>query len=183
MVKQNQPDWVAFCALQDNYLSCSEVFSIESCEFAMDKCLAIPDRIATGSQLAKDLLRDGRRAAKTVNNFSAFNEEVHPYGITTQSDNELMSIDSKNEVDYTLSSFFSLLSARDKEVITLSLNGITYTNPRLNKYTDIGARLFRHILTKVRSAIHSDGILKQSFYYAINVWGYRPQDFINLLNN
>jgi hypothetical protein len=182
MLKRQSPDWNAFGILQKRYLKSAEIFYIEVTEYAMDKCLAAISRKVTGPRLAKNLLRDGRRAARWVNKFTNFTEELHlSDAIAAKDPDEDLLVHQKYLP--ILSSFLYGLLKREKEIMVLSLKGISYQNPFLKKYTKANPRTFRYVLTAIRNRIKSNPPLKKAFYLAFNHWGYTPDDFISLINN
>jgi hypothetical protein len=182
MLKQEPIDWDAFRILQERYLNSTQTFYREASEFAMDRCLASSTRKAKGLQLAKDFLRDGRRAARWVNKITDFDPGRHFADATTSRDEQGDRIPSQ-EYTHVLSSFLTGLSSREKEILILSFKGVSYQVPLLRRHTKITARTFRQVLTAMRKKIKSNPSLKKAFYLAINVWGYASSDFISLINN
>lgn len=151
-----QIDWNAVDYLQKKCLTANDGFKIDSMEYALNRLLEKPNRLATGEQLAKDLYRDGKRvtiSCRAIKGNSLKHKKMYVAQLPKedfQSEIEEQSIHAA--IQLVKSSFQKLPK---KEALAIYIRTIGQTPEIINQYLGVTIRQYRNLLRQARKSLHS----------------------------
>lgn len=171
-IETKQVDWVAFESLQNKRekllkkeLKSNTFFKLDAIEYALDRVLEKPERLATGEQLAKDLFRDGKRV--TLNQFGYIGKnKIHRenYAIVQETEHLQPEIDNQNfeKAIILIKSGFQALPK--KEALALYLHTVGLTSEKdINQFLGVTVRHYRNLLNQAREKLNSLPDFKEAF--------------------
>ncbi|WP_412476184.1 hypothetical protein [Flavobacterium sp. TBRC 19031] len=167
-----QVDWVAFEFLQnkrenllEKSLKSNTYFKIDAIEYALDRVLENPNRLATGEQLAKDLFRDGKRVISSrlgLQGNGKVRREAYEYNQEKDvSQVEFENYNFENAVILIKSSFIALPK---NEALALYLHTVGLTTAEnIKQFLNVTVRHYRNLLNQAKRKLQDCPGFKEAF--------------------
>jgi len=150
---QTKPvDWMAVEILQNKRRRTKNEFYIDSIEYALERVLKSPNRIAGGEQLAKDLFRDGKRVTASVKGLTGrnlVNRQTYEY-LEPKFDYQAEVKDSSIFLSVSIvKSAFNNLEQREAIALYICTTGIN-TADSIYQILGVTVRQYRNLLNQAR---------------------------------
>lgn len=167
-----QVDWTAFEFLQEKRKSLLErelksntYFKLDAIEYALDRVLEKPNRLATGEKLAKDLFRDGKRVVATqlgrTDKSKARRDDYEYLQEKQDRQIELEDLNFEKAIILVKSSFQALPK---KEALALYLFTVGLTSEaEIKEFLNVSTRQYRNLLNQAKAKLNALPSFREAF--------------------
>ena len=167
-----QVDWTAFEFLQEKRKSLFErelksntYFKLDAIEYALDRVLEKPNRLATGEKLAKDLFRDGKRVVATQLARTATSKQRRDdYGYLQEKEDRQVEFEDRNfeKAIILVKSSFEALAKKEALALYLFTVGLT-SEVEIKEFLNVSTRQYRNLLNQAKAKLNELPGFREAF--------------------
>ena len=174
-------DWETYAMLQKKCSATTDNFTGETVEYALDKLLNRPQRKATGEQLAKDLISEGRKRLKKFREHISVHQEVLPDEVRSLQITEDVPAMGIREVLIIIQGFFGSLTNQQLTALRLWLDEEGFTESIISLNLGVSVRQFYNIRKGIHERILKSERLKTAFQLSIERFMFGKAEFAALI--